>query len=187
MSSPDRAQSTALLEELLSIRSLSGAESEASEFLAHWLGEQGLEHCRVDEVGNAVGELGEPGAARIVVLLGHIDTVAGDVPVERRCSKEGEVLYGRGSVDAKGPLAAFCAAAARLGSDWAREQGVRVLVVGAVEEEATTSRGARHRDHHSSRQTQQRPHVFLLRKDSLRLWQVSEELTGLSEGDDDAP
>ena len=144
MSSPGRAESTALLEELVSIRSLSGAESDASEFLAQWLGEHGLERCRVDEVGNAVGELGEPEAAKTVVLLGHIDTVPGDVPVERRSSKEGEVLYGRGSVDAKGPLAAFCAASARLGSDWAREREVRVLVVGAVEEEAATSRGARH-------------------------------------------
>ena len=144
MSSPDRVQSTALLEELVSIRSLSGAESDASEFLVQWLGDHGLERCSVDEVGNAVGELGERAATRTVVLLGHIDTVAGEVQVERRSSSEGEVLYGRGSVDAKGPLAAFCAAAARLGSDWAREHGVRVLVVGAVEEEAATSRGARH-------------------------------------------
>ena len=121
MSSPDRAESTALFEKLVSIRSLSGAESEASEFLVKWLGEHGLERCHVDEVGNAVGELGEPEAAKTVVLLGHIDTVPGDVAVERRSSKEGEVLYGRGSVDAKGPLAAFCAAAARLGSEWARD------------------------------------------------------------------
>ena len=53
------------------------------------------------------------------------------------------MLHGRGSVDAKGPLATFAAAAARLGSRWAHDAGVRVVVVGAVEEEAATSKGAR--------------------------------------------
>ncbi|MCC6169972.1 MAG: M20/M25/M40 family metallo-hydrolase, partial [Caldilineaceae bacterium] len=56
----------------------------------------------------------------------------------------GEALYGRGAVDAKGPLATFVAAAARVGHAWATAQGVRVVVVGAVEEEAATSKGARH-------------------------------------------
>ena len=49
----------------------------------------------------------------------------------------------RGSVDAKGPLATFVAAVARLGSRWAEENDVRLIVVGAVEEEAATSKGAR--------------------------------------------
>jgi LysW-gamma-L-lysine carboxypeptidase len=53
------------------------------------------------------------------------------------------VLYGRGSVDAKGPLATATAAAARLGSAWAHEHGLRLVVVGAVEEEAASSKGAR--------------------------------------------
>jgi LysW-gamma-L-lysine carboxypeptidase len=52
---------------------------------------------------------------------------------------EADRLYGRGAVDAKGSLATFvcAAAAARLPS------GVRVRVIGAVEEEAATSAGAR--------------------------------------------
>jgi LysW-gamma-L-lysine carboxypeptidase len=73
-----------------------------------------------------------------VVLLGHIDTVEGYIPVR----VEGGRLYGRGAVDAKGPMAAFISAAARLA-----ERGLlgnkRLLVVGAVEEEAATSKGAR--------------------------------------------
>jgi LysW-gamma-L-lysine carboxypeptidase len=58
------------------------------------------------------------------------------VPVRR----EGQVLYGRGSVDAKGPLCAFAAAAARV----TVRPGWRITVVGAVEEESATSRGARY-------------------------------------------
>ena len=54
------------------------------------------------------------------------------------------VLYGRGAVDAKGPLAAFLCAAARLVRR-GRLDSLRhpIVVIGAVEEEAATSRGAR--------------------------------------------
>jgi len=52
---------------------------------------------------------------------------------------EKDELVGRGAVDAKGPLAAFVAAATE------RIAGVRVTVVGAVEEESPTSAGARYR------------------------------------------
>ena len=68
-------------------------------------------------------------------------------PAKCRCAssrRDGrDVLYGRGSVDAKGPLATFVAAGARLGAAWARAAGVRLVVVGAVEEEAASSKGAR--------------------------------------------
>jgi LysW-gamma-L-lysine carboxypeptidase len=65
-----------------------------------------------------------------------MDTFPGTPPVRiDNCN-----LYGRGSVDAKGPLAAFLLAAARA----APHLTSRVLVIGAVEEETTTSRGARH-------------------------------------------
>ena len=87
----------------------------------------------IDEAGNAVGEIGD--GPRHVVLLGHIDTVPGIFPVR----VEGGELVGRGAVDAKGPLAAFVAAASHI------VPGVRVTVVGAVEEESPTSKGARHR------------------------------------------
>jgi LysW-gamma-L-lysine carboxypeptidase len=50
-------------------------------------------------------------------------------------------LYGRGSVDAKGPLATFVMAVAGLEP----APGTTITVVGAVEEECATSKGARHR------------------------------------------
>ncbi len=87
----------------------------------------------IDEAGNAVGEIGD--GPRHLVLLGHIDTVPGEIPVRL---EEGE-LVGRGAVDAKGPLAAFVAAATE------PVAGLTVTVVGAVEEESPTSKGARYR------------------------------------------
>jgi LysW-gamma-L-lysine carboxypeptidase len=122
----------ALVGGLVAIPSVSRSEHDAVEWLVARMGERGF-RASVDAAGNAVGEIGD-GPAH-VVLLGHIDTVPGEIPVR---VEDGE-LVGRGAVDAKGPLAAFVAAAT------ARVPGVRVTVVGAVEEESPTSKGARFR------------------------------------------
>jgi LysW-gamma-L-lysine carboxypeptidase len=135
----DRATAIELVRGLVAIPSLSRHEAAASAWLADQMSNAGFDRAFVDEAGNAVGELGEASAARTIVLLGHIDTVPGNIPVRI----EGDLLYGRGSVDAKGPLATFAAAAARFGSAAARTAGIRVVVIGAVEEEAATSEGAR--------------------------------------------
>jgi len=62
-------------------------------------------HVHRDEVGNVIGEIGE--GSPVVLLCGHMDTVEGEIPVR---VEDGQ-LYGRGSVDAKGPLAAMIMAA----------------------------------------------------------------------------
>ena len=122
----------ALLRGLVEIPSVSRREGDAVEWLVARMGERGF-RASVDDAGNAVGEIGD-GPVH-VVLLGHIDTVPGEIPVRI----EGDDLVGRGAVDAKGPLAAFVAAATL------PVGGVRVTVVGAVEEESPTSAGARYR------------------------------------------
>jgi LysW-gamma-L-lysine carboxypeptidase len=123
----------AFLKELVSIPSLSGQEDAVATYLVQKMEDLGLDAQR-DGVGNVVGTLGDPTAERTIVLLGHMDTVPGSIPVRQ----EGDRLYGRGTVDAKGPLAAFVLAAVRMVS---RLDGARLVVVGAVEEEAR-SRGA---------------------------------------------
>ena len=135
----DRAAAIELVRGLVAIPSLSRHEAAASAWLVNQMRAAGYERAFVDEAGNAVGELGDASAKRTIVLLGHIDTVPGNIPVRI----ENDLLYGRGSVDAKGPLATFVAAAARFGSAAAKAAGLRLVVVGAVEEEAATSKGAR--------------------------------------------
>ena len=135
----DRSTAVGLLRGLVAIPSLSRHEAAAANWLAEQMRAYGFDRADVDRAGNAVGELGAASAARTIVLLGHIDTVPGNIPVRI----EGDLLYGRGSVDAKGPLATFVAAAARFGSAAAQAANLRVVVVGAVEEEAATSKGAR--------------------------------------------
>jgi [amino group carrier protein]-lysine/ornithine hydrolase len=126
------AEDLALVRGLVEIPSTSRREGEAVEWLVARMSERGF-RSSVDDAGNAVGEIGD--GPTHVLLLGHIDTVAGDIVVR----VENDELVGRGAVDAKGPLAAFVAAATAI------VPGVRVTVVGAVEEESPTSAGARYR------------------------------------------
>lgn len=128
-----------LLQDMLSIESLSGHEQALAAFLVQRMADMGFD-AHIDGAGNAVGVRQAPGSAdadvREIVLLGHMDTVPGRVPMRI----EGDRLYGRGAVDAKGPLAAFIVAAAQAEPP----PGTRVVVIGAIEEEAATSRGARY-------------------------------------------
>lgn len=123
-----------LLRELVAIPSPSRQEAKAAAHLVAWMRAQGYDDAFVDEAGNAVGIRGS--GSRQIALLGHIDTFAGFPPVRHA----GRRLYGRGAVDAKGPLCAFAAAVqrAKLPAD------LQAVVIGAVEEEAATSRGARY-------------------------------------------
>ena len=110
----------------------SGQERGAVEWLVERMGALAFGEAFVDEAGNAVGVMGS--GQRQVVLLGHIDTVPGEIKVER----DSISLYGRGSVDAKGPLACFVDAVAQVGM----VDGWQFVVIGAVEEERDSD-GAR--------------------------------------------
>jgi len=117
----------ALLENLLRIYSPSGDERQAVEYLTAEMDRRGYA-AHIDAAGNAVGSIGD--GPREIILLGHIDTVPGFIEVRREDGK----LFGRGAVDAKGPLACFTAAAVILG----KRSGWRITVIGAVGEEASS-------------------------------------------------
>jgi LysW-gamma-L-lysine carboxypeptidase len=89
-----------------------------------------------DEAGNAIGVMGS--GSHQIALLGHIDTVPGEIPVrveDASSTHESPILFGRGSVDAKGPLAAFVDAVATVGP----LNGCQFVVIGAVGEEHDSS------------------------------------------------
>jgi LysW-gamma-L-lysine carboxypeptidase len=121
-----------LLTGLVKIYSPSNQEAEAVAYLVEAMQALGFT-AWADAVGNAIGVVGD--GPTDVVLLGHIDTVPGFIPVRL----EDRQLYGRGTVDAKGPLAAFVSAVARVGP----QPGKRLIVIGAVAEEGD-SHGAQH-------------------------------------------
>ena len=95
---------------LVSHYSPSGRERGAVEWLVARMKSMGYDNAFIDEAGNAVGLIGN--GPKQIVLLGHIDTVPGEIPVR----VDENNLYGRGAVDAKGPLACFVDAAAGVGA-----------------------------------------------------------------------
>ncbi|MET1073532.1 MAG: [LysW]-lysine hydrolase [Umezawaea sp.] len=121
-----------LLLQMVGIPSPSGEEAAVAAYLAEVMPDFGFE-SHVDEVGNVIGRRGDP-SAPMIILIGHMDTVPSQIPVRL----EGTILHGRGTVDAKGPLATMICAAAE-----ADVQGVQLVVAGVVEEE-TFGRGATH-------------------------------------------
>lgn len=122
-----------LLHDLVATPSPSYSEGDAARLLVDWMATHGYDRAYVDEAGSAVGILGN--GSRQIVLLGHIDTFGGFPEVRQ----DGRLLYGRGSVDAKGPLCTFAVAAARAQIP----PDTQIIVIGAVEEEAPSSKGAR--------------------------------------------
>jgi LysW-gamma-L-lysine carboxypeptidase len=128
-----------LLRGLVALPSVSGSEAAAVDWLVERMAELGY-RAYIDPAGNAVGEIGA--GAQEIMLLGHIDTVPGEIAVRI----EDGILYGRGAVDAKGPLATFVAAAAQA----VLPPGIRVTVIGAIGEETFGSPGASWlRDNHT--------------------------------------
>ncbi len=130
-----------LLRNMLTIPSYSRQESALAHYLVEQAQQMGL-YAYIDDTGNLVASThpAECGVSmQPVILLGHMDTVRGYIPVRLQDG----ALYGRGAVDAKGPLAAFLCASARLASlEPSGFLAHPVVVIGAVEEEAATSRGA---------------------------------------------
>ncbi len=122
---------TGLLKLAVSSYSPSGRERKLAEFLQSYAKKAGFE-SGIDEAGNFIARTG--GSGKRILLLGHLDTVPGVIPVRA----EKNQLYGRGSVDAKGSLCAMlCAASQWLGK-------ADITVAGVIEEETASSKGARH-------------------------------------------
>ena len=120
-----------VLEALVRTPSVTGDTEAAVAVFVEQARRLGLDAHR-DDAGNGIAVAGR--GAREILLVGHVDTVAPVLPVRR----EGRRLFGRGAVDAKGPLAAFLCAAAQL-RDVASH---RIVVVAACDEEGE-SHGAR--------------------------------------------
>jgi len=142
-------RTAAILADLVRARGQNPQDGEAvvADFVAQFLERRGLEVERQEVLpgrDNILGRLRGTGGGPVLAFNTHMDTVpegtgwthspfAGEL-VDGR-------LFGRGSADAKGPLAAFLAAIEAL-----VESGIRLrgdLLMTAVVDEETSSRGAR--------------------------------------------
>lgn len=131
MTDPD---ALAFLERVVGTASVTGDEEAVARVLVEAMAAT-ADEAFVDAAGNAVGRWGV-GPLR-VTFLGHMDTVPGNIPVR----VEDGVLHGRGAVDAKGSLCCAVAAMARLPASL--REALSFRIVGAVEEEGPSSKGAR--------------------------------------------
>lgn len=125
---PSITEDAQVLEALVRIPSPTGSEAAAVQHMQQQATNDGLRVSR-DSAGNFIAEAGK--GERLILFVGHIDTVPGHIPVRLQ---DGE-LWGRGAVDAKGPLAAFYCAARALRDD----PSLRIMIAGCVDEEGRSA------------------------------------------------
>jgi len=113
-----------LTRELIDIPSLTGEESEVGQYLAKYLEERGyhVERHAVDE--DRFNVIATTGESPRVVFSTHMDTV----PPFIESSEDEEFIYGRGSCDAKGIIAAQIFAAERLRAEGVNDIGMLFTV-----------------------------------------------------------
>lgn len=133
----DRTSLAAFLRDLVQIPSPSTEEGAVAARVVAEMERLGLRDVRVDRMGNIVGWIG-PGHGPVLMFNGHMDTVrVSDAEAWSRepfgAAREGDLLYGLGSCDMKGGLAAMV-----YGAKLLRDAGVALkgdLVVACVAQE----------------------------------------------------
>lgn len=119
-----------LLIKMLHIPSISRHEDRLASYVTFMLQQKGIK-THIDEAGNIVSSIGM--GKKKILLLGHIDTVPGNIPFR----KEDEKIFARGAVDAKGTYAAFIEAS----QHFINSTDIEILLIGGVEEEIYTAKG----------------------------------------------
>lgn len=137
LTSSEQKQLISFVRDLVRIPSPSGEEGAVAQRLLEEMKALAFDAVWQDPVGNVIGRVGS-GEPPVLIFNGHMDTVGiGDPEAWTRPPFSGEVvdgkLYGRGTVDMKGPLAAMVYGAAL----FRRHRTVpgTLYVVGVVQEE----------------------------------------------------
>jgi acetylornithine deacetylase/succinyl-diaminopimelate desuccinylase-like protein len=132
-----------LLQELIRLDTTNppGNETVAAELLRDYLEAAGVEcelHARIPERANLVARIRGRGDGPSLALLSHTDVVLADATEWERDPFGGELVgddvWGRGSLDMKGEVAASAVAIARLAREGWRGSGDLIFVAAADEE-----------------------------------------------------
>jgi putative selenium metabolism hydrolase len=113
-----REQVIACCRELVRAQSLAGRERPAAEVAERWMMKLGYDEVWVDDFGSVVGRVvGKAGDGPHIHFDGHLDTVPATAIEHWQHAPYGaemddNAIWGRGSTDMKGPLAAMICAAA---------------------------------------------------------------------------
>lgn len=105
-----------LCREMISTPSLSGQEGEIAQVIKRRMTDLGYDEITIDEYGSVIGKIKGKGNGPTVIFDGHMDTVdIGDISDWKFDPYKAEIengrIYGRGTSDMKGALAAMIYAA----------------------------------------------------------------------------
>jgi acetylornithine deacetylase len=129
----------ALTRQLIDIPSLTGEESAVGDFVATYLASLGYQVERQEIASDRFNVIATTGEAPRIVFSTHLDTV----PAFIASSEDAEYIYGRGSCDAKGIIAAQIFAAEHL-----RHNGVNTIGMLFTVDEELSSLGAQAANKH---------------------------------------
>lgn len=143
----DLAACIAFLQRLVQTPSLPGHEADLATLVKAEMERLGYDDVFVDAAGNVIGRIRGRGDAPAVMFNTHLDHVDPGDPDGWRFPPYGgeihdEAVWGRGTVDIKGPLAAQVYGVARLKNDPTPPPGD--VYVSAVVQEEIGGLGARH-------------------------------------------
>ncbi|MDF2820935.1 MAG: peptidase [Clostridiales bacterium] len=137
-----------LCQRLVQVRSYSGEEGITAKKLADFFSLNGFDKVSVDKYGNIIGMIKGTRPGKKILFDGHIDTV----PVGNETDwtyppfsaeiHEGKI-YGRGTSDMKGAVAAMACAAANYARDCRKNFAGEIYVAGVVHEECFEGVAAR--------------------------------------------
>lgn len=137
-----------LCQKLVSIRSYSGEEDKVANVLKDFLEENDYDEVKIDEYGNVIGVIKGNRPGKKILFDGHIDTVP--VVNEEKWTHSpfgAEIcdgkIYGRGTSDMKGAVAAFSCAVANFAKATNRDFAGELYVAGVVHEECFEGVAAR--------------------------------------------
>ena len=151
MSSAYASDCTRFLQRLVGTPSPPGQEADLARIVLEAMQNLGFRQPHIDDVGNVIGWLG-PEDGPVLLIDSHMDTASVGDPAAWEMDPfgaeiAGDKLYGLGSVDAKGPLAAMLYGLGLLADKQASLPG-RVLVVVVVQEEPAEGLALRESLHH---------------------------------------
>lgn len=137
-----------LCQRLVRAKSYSGEEGEAAAVLREYLNTNDFDEVLIDEYGNCIGHIkgNKPGPK--ILFDGHIDTVpVTDETIWTYPPFAAEIhedkIYGRGTTDMKGAVAAFACAVASFAKDVNKDFCGDLYVAGVVHEECFEGIAAR--------------------------------------------
>lgn len=138
----------ALCQKLIQAKSYSGGEDKVSAAIKEAMTEKGFDEITIDKYGNIIGCVKGKRPGKKILFDGHIDTVpVTDETVWEYPPFGAEIhdgkIYGRGTSDMKGSVAAFICAAANYAEDTGRDFPGEIYVAGVVHEECFEGVAAR--------------------------------------------